>query len=324
MPAPQIGILGAGAFGTALGMSLAAAGHSVTLWARDAEHVAQMRLTRRNARQLPEIEFPTSLQPTAEIGDLTGAKAILLAVPTQSLRAALRQNAKYLRGKPLIATCKGVELNSGLLPSEIIADEVPDAQIGVLTGPSFAADIARGKPTALTLALASTLAEDMQALLSTPSLRLYASEDLIGAQLGGALKNVVAIGAGIAIGAGLGESARAALMTRGYAEIVRYATGRGAQAETLAGLSGFGDLVLTCTSDKSRNFNHGFAIGAGQAPDPRKTVEGVMTAHAVAQEAARSGLDLPVTQMVSALLKGEVTLTQAVQALLSRPLRRET
>lgn len=323
MASEQIGIFGAGAFGTALGMTLAAAGHPVVLWARDPQHVAAMQSTRRNDRQVAGVDFPASLNATADIADLSACPVVLLAVPTQSLRAALRAHAPYFAGKVLVATCKGVELSTGVLPSDVVGQEVPDAQIGVLTGPSFAADIARGKPTALTLAATAEVADHLQAQLSTPTLRLYASDDLIGAQLGGALKNVVAIAAGVAIGAGLGESARAALMTRGYAEMVRYAIGRGAQADTLAGLSGFGDLVLTCTSDKSRNFNHGLALGAGLPTDQSKTVEGVMTAHAVAAEATRLGLDLPVTQMVSLLLHGKVTQEQAIQSLLSRPLRRE-
>lgn len=318
---PDIGILGAGAFGTALAIALAQAGRRVALWSRDAAQVALMQASRQNAARLPGADLPDGVRITADLAEAAAAPVLLLAVPTQSLRAVAKQHADALAGRVLIAACKGVELGTGLLPSEVLAQAVPDAGVGALTGPSFAADIAQGKPTALTLGFAGPQAEALQTALATPNLRLYLTEDVIGAQLGGALKNVIAIAAGITIGAGLGESARAALMTRGFAEITRLAAARGAQAQTLWGLSGFGDLVLTCTSEKSRNFRHGLAIGAGRQPDGAATVEGVMTAHAIA-EGADPDL-LPVTCMVSALLKGRVDLTQARDLLLSRPLRHE-
>ncbi|MEZ5750919.1 MAG: NAD(P)H-dependent glycerol-3-phosphate dehydrogenase [Paracoccaceae bacterium] len=321
MDAPEIGILGAGAFGTALAVALGQGGRRVALWARDPLLAEAMQRERSNAARLPGATLPAQVSPTASLADALAAPVILLAVPTQQLRALCSQAAEGLAGKPAIACCKGVELGTGLLPTEIIAACAPGARAGVLTGPSFAADIAQGKPTALTLALEGPEGAAVQELLSTRNLRLYLSHDLIGAQMGGALKNVIAIAAGICIGADLGESARAALMTRGMAEMARLAQGRGAQPETLWGLSGFGDLVLTCTSQKSRNFSHGLAIGAGAAPDATKTVEGVMTAHALAQTA--QGADLPITSMVSALLRGEVDLEQAKTQLLSRPLRRE-
>ena len=318
---PDIGILGAGAFGTALAIALAQAGRGVVLWSRDAAQVAVMQATRQNAARLPGADLPAGLRVTADLAEAAAAPVLLLAVPTQSLRALATQHAGALSGRVLIAACKGVELGTGLLPSQVLAEAVPGAGVGALTGPSFAADIAQGKPTALTLAQEGPQAEALQAALATPNLRLYLTEDVIGAQLGGALKNVVAIAAGITIGAGLGESARAALMTRGFAEITRLAAARGAQAQTLWGLSGFGDLVLTCTSEKSRNFRHGLAIGAGRQPDSAATVEGVMTAHAIAEGADPDAL--PVTCMVSALLKGRVDLAQARELLLSRPLRHE-
>jgi len=321
MTRPEIGILGAGAFGTALAIALAQAGRQVTLWARDPAQAAAMAATRENAGRLPGAVLPAGVVPTPEISAALRAPVVLLAVPTQTLRALAAEQAPLLAGRVLVACCKGVELGTGLLPTQVLEDVIPGARTAVLTGPSFAADIARGKPTALTLAMAGPGGEDLQALLATHNLRLYLAHDMLGAQLGGALKNVIAIAAGLVLGAGLGESARAALMTRGFAEIARLAQARGGQAETLAGLSGFGDLVLTCTSEKSRNFRYGLALGRGAVPEAGQTVEGVATAHAVA---AGAGADLmPVTSMVSALLQGKVGLDEAKDLLLSRPLRHE-
>lgn len=320
MKGPEIGVLGAGAFGTALAIALAQAGRRVTLWARDEAQVQAMRLTRENRAKLPDADLPDSLTPTADLGEAACAPIVLLAVPTQQLRALAEAHARALSGRWLVACCKGVELGTGLLPTQVLDEVIPGARTAVLTGPSFAVDIARGKPTALTLAAAEGGAA-LQEALSTQNLRLYLAEDVIGAQLGGALKNVVAIAAGLVLGAGLGESARAALMTRGFAEIGRLAEARGGQAATLFGLSGFGDLVLTCTSEKSRNFRHGMAIGRGEVPDASATVEGVMTAHAIAADADPDML--PVTCMVSALLRGKVGLDEAKDLLMSRPLRHE-
>jgi glycerol-3-phosphate dehydrogenase (NAD(P)+) len=207
-------------------------------------------------------------------------------------------------------------------PVALIEAHRPGAQAAMLTGPSFAADIARGLPTALTLAT-STDGAALQDLLSTATLRLYRTDDVIGAELGGALKNVIAIAAGTVIGAGLGDSARAALMTRGYAEMVRLATALGARPETLAGLSGLGDLVLTCTSDQSRNFRYGRALGRGESFDPTVTVEGVATAEAVVRLAGSVGIDTPVTAMVNALALGRIALNDAIGQLMRRPLKQE-
>jgi glycerol-3-phosphate dehydrogenase (NAD(P)+) len=318
---PNIGIMGAGAFGTALAIAISQADRAVWLWARDAEQAKVMQAERRNTVRLPMADFPEGLRVTSDANDLVGTPNILLAVPTQQLRSVLTAHRKSLEGALLIACCKGVELGTGMLPSEVIADVIPFSQPGVLTGPSFAEDIALGKPTALTLAGVGDHLEVLQRDLATHNLRIYLTDDVIGAQLGGALKNVIAIAAGITIGAGLGESSRAALMTRGFAEINRLAQARGVHAETLLGLSGFGDLVLTCTSEKSRNYRYGLSIGAGQSPDSAATVEGVMTAHAVAEGADPNML--PVICMVSALLAGKVTLDEAKDLLLSRPLRHE-
>jgi glycerol-3-phosphate dehydrogenase (NAD(P)+) len=238
----------------------------------------------------------------------------------QALRGFLQVYAAQIAGPPLVACCKGIDLVSLRGPSAVIAAACPASAVSVLTGPSFAADIARGLPTALTLAGENA---SLQQLLSTPSLRLYRSTDIIGAELGGALKNVIAIGAGVVIGAGLGDSARAALMTRGYAEMLRLALTLGARAETLAGLSGFGDLVLTCTSAQSRNFRFGQTIGAQSEFDPNITVEGAATARAVANIALQSSMDMPITSMIAALIDKKIALADAIQALLSRPLKQE-
>ena len=249
---------------------------------------------------------------------LAGVSALLLALPMQVLGGFLARHPVH--APAMVACCKGVDLIHLTGPATLIAAARPDVMAAILTGPSFAADIAQGLPTALTLAGGD---EALQHLLSTPTLRLYRSSDVIGAELGGALKNVIAIAAGVVLGAGLGESARAALMTRGYAEMSRLALSLGARRETLAGLSGFGDLVLTCTSAQSRNFRFGLALGAGQPFDTSVTVEGAATAQAVTKLAAQKGIDMPVTTMISALVAQTITLPQAIHALLSRPLKQE-
>jgi len=315
-------ICGAGAFGTALAVTLAQNG-PVTLWARDAEHADEMKATRRNERRLPGIDIPDAI--TVSSGDLPGDDApCLLAMPTQTLGGFLQAHGAVLRGRALVACCKGMDLATGLGPTGLIAQTCPDATPAILTGPSFARDIALGLPTALTLACGDAEAgKALQSALSTPTLRLYRSTDTVGAELGGALKNVIAIGCGAVMGAGLGESARAALMTRGFAEMNRLAHALGARPETLAGLSGFGDLALTCTSAQSRNYRYGKSLGRGDAFDPAITVEGAATAHAVLERARALELDMPVTAAVVALVAGELRVREAVDMLLSRPLKEE-
>ena len=317
----MISVIGAGAFGTALAVALGREGRAVTLCARDAGQVATMRETRRNEARLPGVDLPKTVSIAAFSDGFSGSQAVLLSLPMQALRGFLASHAAALDGLPLVACCKGVDLTTLQGPAALIAAACPNSPVAILTGPSFAADIARGLPTALTLAAQD--GEGLQHLLSTPSLRLYRSTDVIGAELGGALKNVIAIAAGVVMGAGLGDSARAALMTRGYAEMTRLALALGARAETLAGLSGFGDLVLTCTSAQSRNFRYGQAIGAGQAFDPTVTVEGAATAKAVSNMARRLEIDMPITAMIAALIDQTITLPQAISALLSRPLKQE-
>lgn len=313
----MIAIAGAGAFGTALAIALGREGRAVTLWAREPGDMAQ---SRRNERYLPGVDLPETVTVTADSDAFGLADVVLLAIPMQALSGFLQTQGQHLHGKTLVACCKGIDLKTLKGPSAVIAAHCPDNAVAVLTGPSFAADIARGLPTALTLAGADAA---LQARLSTPSLRLYRSADVVGAELGGALKNVMAIAAGVVMGAGLGDSARAALMTRGFAEMQRFALAKGARAETLAGLSGLGDLVLTCTSAQSRNFRYGQAIGQGVAFDPMVTVEGAATARAVAEMAQRDGIEMPITRMIAALVAQKITLTEAIQALMSRPLKEE-
>lgn len=316
----SVTVLGAGAFGTALAIALAGLG-PVTLWARDTGDMQQRRV---NTKRLPGCPFPDTLKVTDDLERALGDGPVLLAVPMQQLRGFVAQHAQLLSGRPLVACCKGIELSTGAGPVQIIAQEVPDAQAAILTGPSFAADIARGLPTALTLAAQDAqVAKRLQAQLTTPTLRLYRTTDTVGAELGGALKNVVAIACGTAIGAGMGESARAALMTRGYAEMQRMAAHAGAQADTLAGLSGFGDLALTCTSEASRNYCLGLSLGRGEVFDASVTVEGAATARAMRDVAERAGIDMPITQAVAALLDKTVNLSEAVHSLLNRPLKEE-
>ncbi|MAO00991.1 NAD(P)H-dependent glycerol-3-phosphate dehydrogenase [uncultured Roseovarius sp.] len=315
-------ICGAGAFGTALAVTLAQNG-PVTLWARDAAHAAEMQATRENARRLPGIALPDSVTVTS--GPVPkGDTPCLLAMPMQTLGGFLSEHANVLAHRPLVACCKGMDLTTGLGPTGLIARSCPTATPAILTGPSFARDIALGLPTALTLACADEATGQMlQRALTTPTLRLYRVTDTLGAELGGALKNVIAIACGAVIGAGLGESARAALMTRGFAEMNRLAAALGAQPQTLAGLSGFGDLALTCTSDQSRNYRYGLSIGQGADFDPTITVEGAATARAVLARAQAMGLDMPITHAVTALVTGELRVAQAMDMLLSRPLKEE-
>ncbi len=316
----RLAVLGAGAFGTALAINLARAGREVTLWARAP---GDMATRRENVGRLPGQRLPDNLQVTGDISVAAQAGILLLAMPMQALGGFVRGHAGVLADKTLVTCCKGVDMATGLGPAETVRQACPTARVAVLSGPGFAVDIAQGLPTALTLACAEDGA-DLQAALATETLRLYRSRDVTGVELGGALKNVIAIAAGLSMGAGLGESARAALLTRGFAEMNRFAVARGARPETLSGLSGLGDLVLTATSAKSRNYAFGLALGqGGTAPPPGTTVEGMATARAVADLAARAGIDLPITKMVVAVLEGKMTINAARAALLARPLREE-
>lgn len=311
----EIVIAGAGAFGTALALVLDRAGHEVTLWARRPENI----LYKGENPRLPGIPIPQTITVTGE-AEPAAQDILLLATPMQALGGFLQTHRPKARA--IVACCKGVDLATGQGPTSLIAQHT-DAPSAILTGPSFAADLARGLPTALTLASADAdLGAALQKELSTDTMRLYLSDDPTGAELGGALKNVIAIACGIAIGAGLGESARAALMTRGYAEMQRMALALGARADTLSGLSGFGDLALTCTSPQSRNFSFGHALGSGaQAADA--TTEGRATAQAILSVAARHGIEMPIAKAVADMVTGSITLAQALDQLMSRPLGKE-
>jgi glycerol-3-phosphate dehydrogenase (NAD(P)+) len=318
----DIGIVGAGSFGTALAISLASENKNVTLWARSQSQVEEMIKFKENKKFLPGIKFPNTLLPIVDFKDLNSCKVILIAIPTQSLSKLFSSHTIETNTVPIVACCKGAELETGDLPTEIIKRYLPENEILVLTGPGFATELALGKPTAMTLG-SELPKNNIQKALSSKTLRLYQSNDLIGLQLGGALKNVIAIACGMVMGAGLGESARASLMTRGFAEMIRFAKEKGANPNTLMGLSGFGDLSLTCNSTKSRNFSYGFSLTSKNGLKISDTVEGIKTSHIIAKQAHSLGVDMPITQMISQVLKNELTTKQAIEQLLSRPLKDE-
>ncbi|MBB1497423.1 NAD(P)H-dependent glycerol-3-phosphate dehydrogenase [Paracoccus sp. MC1862] len=309
----SVAVLGAGAFGTALAVALSANG-PVALWGR--------RIGWRGENPLlPGVILPGGVTATESLPD---ADILLVAIPAQATGAFLSDHAARLDGRALVSCAKGIDLATGRSPARMLAEACPAATVAVLTGPSFAADIARGLPTALTLACADAMAgHGLQHALSTPVLRLYRTTDVTGAELGGALKNVIAIAAGVAIGAGLGDSARAAIITRGFAEMTRFAAAKGADPETLTGLSGLGDLILTATSEQSRNFRYGLSLGRAEPFDPHVTVEGAATARAVAAIAARDGIEMPISTLIAGLAGGRVGVKQAVELLLARPLKEE-
>ncbi|WP_208349990.1 NAD(P)H-dependent glycerol-3-phosphate dehydrogenase [Pseudaestuariivita rosea] len=317
----NVGVAGAGAFGTALAISLSARG-PVTLWARDPGAAQSMLENRENKRRLPGVKLPDSVHITGDPERLGQCDTILVSVPTQKLQDFVQSHQAVLKDRQLISCCKGVDLQTGRGPASILAElcQTP----AVLTGPSFATDIATGLPTALTLACAdASVAQALQKGLSTDTLRLYVTDDVTGAELGGALKNVIAIACGATMGAGFGESARAAIMTRGFAELRRFALALDARSDTLTGLSGFGDLVLTCTSDKSRNYRFGQALARQTSWTSDETVEGAATAQAVAKIAKDKNIDMPITQTVAAMIRNDLTVQDAMLALLNRPLKKE-
>ena len=319
----MIGVAGAGAFGTALAVVQALHGRPVRLWGRNAAQMHAMGQTRKSAR-LPGVDIPTNVGILSDLDQLAGCDVLLLAMPMQALRGFVDNYAGWLDGRVLIACCKGIDLDTLQGPTGVIRAACPSAVPMILTGPSFAADIARQLSTALTLACRGDAAGiKAQQVLSVPSLRIYRNTDVTGAELGGALKNVIAIACGACMGAGMGESARAALMTRGFAEMQRLSVHLGARPETLMGLSGFGDLVLTCTSAQSRNFGYGLALGRNAPFDAAITVEGVATARAIARLAAKSGIEMPITSVLIELLDSDLSVAAAIQSLLSRPLKQE-
>ncbi|MCP8895951.1 NAD(P)-dependent glycerol-3-phosphate dehydrogenase [Shinella daejeonensis] len=324
---PDIAVVGAGAFGTALASMAAGAGSTVTLIGRDPDAVAAMRATGRNDKALAGIPLAPQLRYSADIAAAAGAGIILFAMPSQAQREAARGIAPYLSADAAIVICaKGMERTTGKLLTEAVEEELPGHEIAVLSGPGFAADIARGLPTAMVVAArteraAARLAE----ALSGPTFRLYPSADRIGVQLGGALKNVLAIACGIVEGAGLGDSARAALISRGLAELGRFIAAHGGEAATVAGLSGLGDLVLTGTSHQSRNLRFGIALGRNGAADASSgdLVEGAVAAGVVARVAADMGVDMPITDAVAAIVDGSLDVRTAIGQLMTRPITTE-
>jgi glycerol-3-phosphate dehydrogenase (NAD(P)+) len=322
-----IGVVGAGAYGAALALASARAGREVLLWARDAATVAAIERTRR-APRLPEVELPEAVVPTASLQALASADAVLVTVPTQSLRQVCEALALALpAGKPVISAAKGIEQNTGLFTTQVIVQAFPGAVPAILSGPSFAADIGQGLPTAVTLAAEDPdLAQALAEALSSPAFRIYHSTDPRGVEIGGAAKNVLAIAAGIAIGLGYGESARAALVARGFAELRRFGEAHDAQGETLMGLSGLGDVVLSCASAQSRNFAFGLALGQGKSVAEAaggKLAEGAFTASILAQMARARHIEMPIAEAVSAIIAGTSGVRDAVTGLLARPLRAE-
>jgi glycerol-3-phosphate dehydrogenase (NAD(P)+) len=325
----KIGVIGAGAWGTALALVAAQAGRTVTLWAREAETVDSIRRARENTAFLPGVTLPAAFGAPDDIAAAARAEALLIVVPTQHLRSSIAQLVPHVApGTPLVLCAKGMERTSGELPTEILHECIADCEPAVLSGPSFARDVALGLPTAVTIAARMPIALRLQTSLGHATFRPYASDDPTGVALGGAAKNVYAIACGIVDGMGLGESARAALLARSFAELNRLGEKLGARSETLMGLSGLGDLVLTATSPTSRNFAFGRELGRGQTLGQlrrpgRPLAEGVETAPALAARAGREGIDLPVAQTVAAVLGGTLPLDKALLGLMSRPLKPE-
>ena len=324
----MIGVIGAGAWGTALAQVLASDGSAVQLWAREPELVAEINAARRNSLFLPGIAMAPTIRATGAVADLADCAALLVVVPAQFL-------AGVLHGLPagprdLVLCAKGIEAGTGRLMAEVAAAAAPGAELAVLSGPTFAHEVAAGLPTAVTLACGGGEAQwaRLAPLVSRKTLRPYYSDDVIGAEIGGAVKNVLAIACGVVEGLGLGQNARAALIARGYAEMLRFGMARGARAETLAGLCGLGDLVLTCSSTSSRNFSLGKALGKGLSAaealaGKNSVAEGASTAPVLADLAERAGIAMPIVSAVNRLLTGTLSARDAAAELLARPLRAE-
>ncbi|RTL53980.1 MAG: NAD(P)-dependent glycerol-3-phosphate dehydrogenase [Bradyrhizobiaceae bacterium] len=317
-------IIGAGAWGTALANAAARTGRSVTLYAQDAKAADILAQTRESPR-LPGVQLETGIQVSADLAASAKAGAILLVVPAQNLRAAAGALAPHLvKGTPVIVCAKGIERGTRKFMTQVVTEMLPDAAPAILSGPSFAHDVARGLPTAVTLAAHDeALAVKLVHALGSATFRPYHSTDVRGVEIGGAAKNVLAIAAGIVAGKKLGASALAALTTRGFAELTRFGLAFGAKAETLAGLSGLGDLILTCSSPQSRNFSFGAALGRGEKPPREILSEGEATAPVLIQMAEEKNIDMPVAKAVAAVLANAVTVNEAMDMLLTRPFRAE-
>lgn len=322
----KIAVLGAGAWGTALAAAMCKTSATTTLWARNAAHAENMRQTRENKTYLPNAQLPDALNTTSDLDEaIKQASIILMVIPAQQMAHMAQLIApKIAQGTYIVSCAKGIEQETGQTMSQVLARACPTANIAALSGPSFAADVVSGLPTAVTLAAANyDDALTLCKMVSSAQLRCYASDDLLGVDYGGALKNVLAIAAGIVHGKGLGASALAATTTRGFAELQRLALALGAKQETLTGLSGLGDLILSCASEKSRNFTYGAAIGRGDDLSHMKLAEGVATASIAAKVASDNKVDAPLIQMVSAILGNTIGVDDALDQLLARPVKRE-
>ena len=326
----RAGVIGGGAWGTALAQVCARAGREVILWAREPEVVEAINTAHENTTFLKGVPLDPMIRATGELGDLASCDLVLAVPPAQHMRATLAAFAPHVRdGVPVLLCSKGVEQGSLKLMTEVLAETVPQARPAVLSGPSFAGEVARGLSTAVTLACGDTAcAEDLAEAIATPTFRPYFATDMIGAEAGGAVKNVLAIACGIVEGRGLGRSAHAALITRGFSELTRLAVALGGEAETVAGLCGLGDLVLTCSSPQSRNMSVGLALGGGQTLEQAlagklSVAEGVASAPAVRQLAAKLGVETPICEAMAGILAGKVGVDAAIRGLLSRPLREE-
>ena len=320
----SIAIIGAGAWGTALAGVAARAGRDVTLYARDASHAARIAAARENPR-LPGVKLAASIGVTNDLALAGRADVILVVTPAQHLRGAANALAPHLgKGAPVIACAKGIEHGTHKFMTDVIAEAAPQAAPAILSGPSFADDVARGLPTAVTLAAKDeALAASLVQALGSSTFRPYHTSDVRGVEIGGAAKNVLAIAAGIVVGRKLGASAQAALTTRGFSELARFGRACGARAETLVGLSGLGDLILTCSSPQSRNFALGLALGRGEPRPLGKLAEGEFTAPVLIELATSQNVDMPVSKAVAAILSGTVTIDAAIEGLLTRPFKAE-
>lgn len=323
----RIGVVGAGAWGTALAQVAAGGGEPVRLWALEPEVAADINLNRANSLYLPGVQLPDAILATSDLDDLAECDALLVVTPAQHVRRMLSGLSR--KDVPLVLCAKGIEAGSGKLMSQLVEEILPDAPIAVLSGPTFAHEVAAGLPAAVTLACAdAVLGQRLVDRIARPTFRPYLSSDVIGAEIGGAVKNVLAVACGVAEGAGLGQNARAALISRGFAEMTRFGLKLGARAETLSGLSGLGDLVLTCSSVSSRNFSFGKGLGEGQAAadllaNRRTVAEGAFTAPVLRDVARNEGVDMPIVEAVCALIDGGIRVPEMVEALLARPLRSE-
>ncbi|MBR0692551.1 NAD(P)H-dependent glycerol-3-phosphate dehydrogenase [Bradyrhizobium lablabi] len=321
---PSVSVIGAGAWGTALACVAARAGRSVTLYARNPAHAAQIQAARINPR-LADIRLDSAIDVTSDIAAAARADIVLAATPAQHVRAAVSHLAPHVRhGTPVIACAKGIEHGTHRFMTEVIAEAAPRATPAILSGPSFADDVARGLPTAVTLAAGNeSLAASLVQALGSSTFRPYHTTDVRGVEIGGAAKNVLAIAAGIVVGRNLGASALAALTTRGFSELARFGRACGARAETLSGLSGLGDLLLSCSTAQSRNFALGIALGRGEAAPAGKLAEGAFTAPVLVELAASQKVDMPVSQAVAAILGNRLTIDAAIEGLLTRPFKAE-